>query len=49
VFKTIKKDDIDEICPKLKNKIVFDTKNILEHSLWKKAGFTVKLLGNGAW
>uniref|UniRef100_A9A7Q3 UDP-N-acetyl-D-mannosamine dehydrogenase n=1 Tax=Methanococcus maripaludis (strain C6 / ATCC BAA-1332) TaxID=444158 RepID=A9A7Q3_METM6 len=48
-FKNIKKDDIDEICPKLKNKIVFDTKNILEHNLWKKAGFKVKLLGNGAW
>ncbi|WP_459202400.1 nucleotide sugar dehydrogenase [Methanococcus sp. CF] len=49
IFKNFKKDDIDEICPKLKNKIVFDTKNILEHNLWKKAGFKVKLLGNGAW
>ena len=48
-FKSFKKEDVDEISEKLKNKIIVDTKNILDHNLWKKAGFKIKLLGNGAW
>ncbi|ABR55476.1 UDP-glucose/GDP-mannose dehydrogenase [Methanococcus vannielii SB] len=48
-FKSFKKEEIDEISKKLKNKLIIDTKNILNHNLWKKAGFKIKLLGNGAW
>ncbi|MBW9220992.1 nucleotide sugar dehydrogenase [Methanothermococcus sp. SCGC AD-155-M21] len=46
-FKRFKKTDIHNIYNSMRNKIVVDTKNILNHNLWKKIGFEVKLLGDG--
>ena len=43
-------DIFKEIDPKslpVKNKNLIDTRNILNHSLWKKAGYRIKILGNG--
>jgi UDP-N-acetyl-D-mannosaminuronic acid dehydrogenase len=46
-FRDFGKDDIFEISKLMRNKIVIDTRNILNHNLWKKLGFDVKLLGDG--
>lgn len=46
-FKNFKKEEIENIYSKMRNKIVIDTRNILNHDLWKEANFDVKLLGNG--
>ena len=44
VFKFL---DPEEIGRLMRHKFVFDGRNILDHKKWKKAGFTVKVLGNG--
>jgi UDP-N-acetyl-D-mannosaminuronic acid dehydrogenase len=46
-FRDFGKDDIFEISKLMRNKIVIDTRNILNHNLWKELGFDVKLLGDG--
>ncbi|HIP17621.1 MAG TPA: nucleotide sugar dehydrogenase [Methanothermococcus okinawensis] len=46
-FKRFKERDVLNIYNLMRNKIVVDTKNILNHNLWKKVGFKVKLLGDG--
>ena len=46
-FRDFGKDDIFEISKLMRNKIVIDTRNILNHNLWKEFGFDVKLLGDG--
>ncbi|AEH06986.1 nucleotide sugar dehydrogenase [Methanothermococcus okinawensis] len=46
-FKNFEKEDIYEISKLMKHKIVIDTKNILNHNLWKESKFEVKLLGDG--
>lgn len=46
-FRNFGKEDISEIYKLMRNKIIIDTRNILNHNLWKKFGFDVKLLGNG--
>ena len=44
VFKFL---DPNEIGKLMRNKCVFDGRNILDHEKWRKAGFKVKVLGNG--
>ncbi|ABR56070.1 nucleotide sugar dehydrogenase [Methanococcus aeolicus] len=46
-FKNFEKEDIKEISHMMKNKIVMDMKNTLNHNLWEEQGFNVKLLGDG--
>ncbi|WP_421077070.1 nucleotide sugar dehydrogenase [Methanothermococcus sp. Ax23] len=46
-FKNFEKDDISEISKLMRNKIVIDTRNVLNHNIWKESGFEVKLLGDG--
>jgi UDP-N-acetyl-D-mannosaminuronic acid dehydrogenase len=31
----------------MRNRVVFDTRNMLDHQDWKDAGFLVKVLGSG--
>ena len=47
-FKEFKEEEIREIYHLMRSKIVIDTRNILKHDLWRKAGFYVKLLGDGS-
>jgi len=44
VFKFLDPEKIGQL---MRHKFVFDGRNILDHEKWKKAGFTVKVLGNG--
>ncbi len=37
-----------EICKLMKRAVVYDTRNILDHNLWRREGFDVKVLGTGA-
>ena len=46
-FRNFGKDDIFEISKLMRNKIVIDTRNVLNHNLWREFGFDVKLLGDG--
>ncbi len=46
-FKKFSEEDISEISKIMENKIVVDTRNILDHNLWRKYGFNVKILGDG--
>jgi len=46
-FKNFKEEEVREIYKLMRNKIVIDTRNILNRDLWRKAGFYVKLLGDG--
>lgn len=41
-----KKLNPETIAPQLADKLVFDTKNILDHAEWTKAGFRHRLLGD---
>jgi UDP-N-acetyl-D-mannosaminuronic acid dehydrogenase len=43
-FKEIIPEDISKL---MKNRSLIDTRNSLDHERWKKAGFKVKVLGNG--
>lgn len=45
-FKSINSDLIQNIAEKIRQKNLIDTKNCLDHELWKSAGFNVKILGN---
>jgi len=47
VFNNYDEDTLRYIFNLMRNKIVIDTKNIIDRNLWEKVGFTVKLLGNG--
>ncbi len=38
----------DELALLVRNKNLLDTRNILEHERWRKAGFKVKVLGDGS-
>ena len=38
---------IDPFTVHMRTKNLLDTRNILDHELWRKAGFAVKILGNG--
>ncbi|HEX9006262.1 MAG TPA: UDP binding domain-containing protein, partial [Bacteroidota bacterium] len=40
--------DPAEIGKKVARKVVYDTRNALNHARWKAAGFQVHLLGSGA-
>lgn len=44
VFKFL---DPNEIGKFMRNRCVFDARNILDHEKWKKAGFRVRVLGDG--
>ncbi|NJE30331.1 nucleotide sugar dehydrogenase [Thermococcus sp. 18S1] len=44
IFKYLDPEPVGKL---MRNKIVVDTRNILNHDKWKKAGFKVKVLGNG--
>jgi len=46
-FRNFDEDDIKYIYSKMRTKKIIDTKNILNHSLWKKYDFDVVLLGDG--
>lgn len=46
-YKNFDKEDIKNIASKVKNKIILDTKNILNRELWEKEGFKVYVLGDG--
>jgi len=46
-FKKFSEEVILEISKIMENKIVVDTRNILDHNLWRKYGFNVKILGDG--
>ncbi|MDK2790003.1 MAG: UDP-N-acetyl-D-mannosaminuronic acid dehydrogenase [Methanothermococcus sp.] len=46
-FKNFKKEELESMYSKMRNKIVIDTRNILNHDLWGESKFDVKLLGNG--
>lgn len=39
--------DIDPLNISMRNKNILDTRNILDHKRWRKAGFQVKVLGDG--
>jgi len=39
--------DPEKIGHLMRHRLVFDGRNILDHERWKKAGFKVKVLGNG--
>jgi UDP-N-acetyl-D-mannosaminuronic acid dehydrogenase len=39
--------DIDPLSISMRNKNIIDTRNILDHKKWRKAGFRVKVLGDG--
>lgn len=39
-------DSIEDISKKMRQKNLIDTRNCLNHELWKSAGFNVKILGN---
>lgn len=39
--------DPDELGGLMRNRCVLDARNILDHEKWRKAGFKVKVLGNG--
>ena len=45
-FKEITADAIEDIARKMRQKNLIDTRNCLNHELWKSAGFNVKILGN---
>lgn len=40
-------NDIDPKSLPVKRKNLIDTRNMLNHALWKKAGYRIKILGNG--
>jgi len=44
VFKFLDPEKIGQL---MRHKFVFDGRNILDHEKWKKAGFKIKVLGNG--
>ncbi|AEC51934.1 UDP-N-acetyl-D-mannosamine 6-dehydrogenase [Pyrococcus sp. NA2] len=44
VFKFLDPEKIGKL---MRNRCVFDARNILDHEKWKRAGFKVKVLGNG--
>ncbi|KUH34400.1 UDP-N-acetyl-D-mannosamine dehydrogenase [Thermococcus celericrescens] len=44
VFKFL---DPNELGKLMRNKCVFDARNILDHEKWREAGFEIKVLGNG--
>ena len=46
-FKNFKEDEVREIYYLMRNKIVIDTRNVLNQDLWRNVGFYVKLLGDG--
>ncbi len=46
-YKNFDEETIKNISSKVKNKIIFDTKNIINKDLWKKEGFKVYILGDG--
>jgi len=46
-FKNFKEEEIREIYYLMRNKIVIDTRNVLNQDLWRNVGFYVKLLGDG--
>ena len=45
-FKEITADVIEGIASKMRQKNLIDTRNCLNHELWKSADFNVKILGN---
>ena len=45
-FKSTTSDDIEGMSGKMRRKNLIDTRNCLNHELWKSAGFNVKILGN---
>lgn len=45
-FKTESRDSIEDMAGKMKHKNLIDTRNCLNHELWKSADFNVKILGN---
>ncbi|ACV25103.1 nucleotide sugar dehydrogenase [Methanocaldococcus fervens] len=46
-YKNFSEDEMKHIASKVKNKIILDTKNIINRDLWEKAGFKVYVLGDG--
>jgi len=44
VFKFLDPESIGKL---MRNRCVFDGRNILDHKKWRKAGFKIKVLGNG--
>jgi len=45
---SFKQIDPAGLCPLMRNRNLVDTRNILEHDKWHKAGFSVKILGDGS-
>lgn len=45
-FKEVTADAIEGIANEMRQKNLIDTRNCLNHELWKSAGFNVKILGN---
>ncbi|XRP97582.1 nucleotide sugar dehydrogenase [Methanocaldococcus sp. 16A] len=46
-YKDFNEKDIKNIASKVRNKIIFDTKNIINRAAWEKEGFKVYVLGDG--
>lgn len=46
-FKNLTLDEIRDLGKKMKQKHLIDTRNCLDHELWKSADFSVRILGNG--
>ncbi|MFC2001776.1 nucleotide sugar dehydrogenase [Chloroflexota bacterium] len=45
-FKQIKPEAVSRV---MRNKNLVDTRNLLNHEIWREAGFKVKILGDGTW
>ncbi|AIJ06182.1 UDP-N-acetyl-D-mannosaminuronic acid dehydrogenase [Methanocaldococcus bathoardescens] len=46
-YKNFNEEGIKNIALKVKNKLILDTKNIINRELWEKGGFKVYVLGDG--
>lgn len=46
-FKRIKLEEIKKIGKLMSDKNIIDTRNCLDHEIWKLAGFNVRILGSG--
>lgn len=40
--------DLKILTKKMRNKILFDTRNCLDHNKWQNEGFSVNVLGDGS-
>ncbi|WP_457613649.1 nucleotide sugar dehydrogenase [Methanocaldococcus sp.] len=46
-YKSFDKEKLTKIASKMRNKVILDTKNIIDRNLWRDVGFKVYVLGDG--